>query len=87
MLKCYSWQRLLRLTGNSAGQAPSAITGTGPFVGPPASNRLRRVGGGSGLGDELLAGDTLAEDPPGDGLLAAAVLGDALLAATLPLVP
>jgi hypothetical protein len=46
------------LSGNSSGQPPSGISGTGPFVGPPA---LKRSLGGSGLGDAgaLLGGDAL----------------------------
>jgi hypothetical protein len=48
----------LCLTGNSSGQPPSGISGTGPFVGPPA---LKRSLGGSALGDAvaLLGGDAL----------------------------
>ena len=89
MLKCYSWQRPLRFAGNSAGHPPSAINGTGPFVGPPEANRLRLPCGGFGLGDadELLLGDALAEGPSGGGLFGAGVLGAGVLAATLPLVP
>ena len=88
-LKCYSWQRPLRFTGNSTGHPPFAINGTGPFVGPPEANRLRSFCGGLGLGDadELLLGDALAEGLSGSVLIGAAVLGDTLLAATLPLVP
>ena len=84
MLKCYSWQRPLRFDGNSAGHSPSAINGTGPFVGPPEANRLRLFNGGFGLGDAdaLLFGDALAEGSTGG-----AVLGAGVLAATLPLVP
>jgi len=89
VLKCYSWQRPLRFAGNSAGHPPSAINGTGPFVGPPEANRLRLFSGGFGLGDAdaLLLGDALAEGLSGSVLIGAAVLGDTLLAATLPLVP
>src|SRR5215211_7143935 len=84
VLKCYSWQRPLRFTGNSTGHPPFAINGTGPFVGPPEANRLRSFCGGLGLGDadELLFGDALAEDSSGGALVGAGVL-----AATLPLVP
>jgi hypothetical protein len=84
VLKCYSWQRPLRFAGNSAGHPPSAINGTGPFVGPPEANRLRLFSGGFGLGDAdaLLLGDALAEGSTGGALLGAGVL-----AATLPLVP
>jgi hypothetical protein len=48
----------LCLTGNSLGQPPSGITGTGPLVGPPALNRSL---GGCGVGDAdpLLGGDAL----------------------------
>ncbi|MDQ3604052.1 MAG: hypothetical protein M3385_09380 [Actinomycetota bacterium] len=85
----YWWQRPLCFTENSTGHLPFAITGTGPFVGPPEANRLRLFCGGFGLGDAdaLLLGDALAEDLLGDGLLGAGVVGDTLLAATLPLVP
>ena len=90
MLKCYlfSWQRPLRFAGNSAGHPPSAINGTGPFVGPPEANRLRLFSGGFGLGDAdaLLLGDALAEGSTGGALLGAGVLGAGVLAATLPLV-
>ena len=84
VLKCYSWQRPLRFTGNSTGHPPFAINGTGPFVGPPEANRLRSFCGGLGLGDadELLVGDALAEGSTGG-----ALLGTGVLAATLPLVP
>jgi hypothetical protein len=46
------------LTGNSSGQLPSGIRGTGPFVGPPELNRSL---GGCGVGDAdaLLSGDAL----------------------------
>jgi hypothetical protein len=46
------------LTGNSTGQPPSRISGTGPFVGPPELNRSL---GGCGLGDAeaLLGADAL----------------------------
>ena len=87
MLKCYSWQRPLRFAGNSAGHPPSAINGTGPFVGPPEANRLRLPCGGLGDADELLIGDALAEGPSGGAVLGAGVLGAGVLAATLPLVP
>jgi hypothetical protein len=78
----YGWQRPLCFAGNSSGHLPFAITGTGPFVGPPEANRLRLFCGGFGLADALLLGDALAEDLLGDGLL-----GGTLLAVTLPLVP
>ena len=84
MLKCYSWQRLLRFAGNSAGHPPSAINGTGPFVGPPEANRLRLSCDGFGLGDadELLVGDALAE-----GVSGGMIVGAGVLAGTLLLVP
>ena len=84
MLKCYSWQRPLRFAGNSAGHPPSAINGTGPFVGPPEANRLRLSCGGFGLGDadELLVDDALAE-----GVSGGMIVGAGVLAATLLLVP
>ena len=46
------------LTGNSLGQPPSGIRGTGPLVGPPALNRFL---GGCGVGDAdaLLGADAL----------------------------
>jgi hypothetical protein len=46
------------LTGNSLGQPPSGISGTGPLVGPPELNRSL---GGCGVGDAeaLLGADTL----------------------------
>src|SRR5215218_9309504 len=91
LLKCYSWQRPLCFTGNSTGQLPSAISGTGPFVGPPESNRLC-VFCGLGGADALLDG-LLLEELLGEALLDAALLdevlldevllGAALLAATL----
>ena len=89
MLKCYSWQRPLRFAGNSSGHPPSAINGTGPFIGPPEANRLRLFCGGFGLGDadELLPGDARAEGSPGSAPLGTGVLGAGVLAATLPLVP
>jgi hypothetical protein len=40
-----------------------------------------------GDADALLRGDALDEGLPGGALLGATVLGDTLLAATLPLVP
>jgi hypothetical protein len=44
----------LCLTGNSLGQPPSGISGTGPLVGPPELNKSL---GGSGVGDaEALLG-------------------------------
>jgi hypothetical protein len=74
----------LRFAGNSAGHPPSAINGTGPFVGPPEANRLRLSCGGFGLGDadELLVGDALAE-----GVSGVMIVGAGVLAATLLLVP
>jgi hypothetical protein len=59
------------LTGNSLGQPPSGISGTGPRVGPPALNRSR---GGCGVGDAdaLLGGDAL--------VVGGGVLGGGLLA-------
>jgi hypothetical protein len=59
------------LTGNSTGQSPSGIRGTGPLVGPPELNKSL---GGCGLGDAeaLLGGDRL--------LLRGGVLGGGLLA-------
>jgi hypothetical protein len=46
------------LTGNSLGQPPSGISGTGPLLGPPALNRsLGRCGVGDA--DALLGGDRL----------------------------
>ena len=79
----------MRFAGNTAGHPPSAIYGTGPYVGPPEANRLRLFCGGCGLGDAdaLPLGDALAEGLSGSVLIGAAVLGDTLLAATLPLVP
>ena len=78
------------MTGNSTGQPPSAINGTGPFVGPPEAKRLWvfcALGGADAFLDALvpegLPGDALL----GDALLGDALLGDTLLAATLPLVP
>jgi hypothetical protein len=46
------------LIGNSSGQPPSGISGTGPFVGPPELNRSL---GGCGVGDAeaLLGGDAV----------------------------
>ena len=46
------------MTGNSSGQPPSGISGTGPLVGPPELNRSL---GGCGLGDAeaLLGADAL----------------------------
>ena len=46
------------LTGNSSGQPPAGISGTGPLVGPPELNRSL---GGCGLGDAeaLLGADAL----------------------------
>ena len=86
MLKCYWWQRPLCFTGNSSGQPPSAINGTGPFVVPPEANSscvFCGLGGAGALLEALLLGGALLGDAlPGDGLL-----GDTLLAATLPLVP
>src|SRR5215216_2702590 len=75
VLKCYSWQRPLRFAGNSAGHPPSAINGTGPFVGPPEANRLRLPCGGFGLGDadELLLGD-VALGAQHSGVLAATLV-------------
>jgi hypothetical protein len=48
----------LCLTGNSLGQPPSGISGTGPLVGPPELNRSL---GGRGVGDAeaLLDGDAV----------------------------
>src|SRR5215207_2806552 len=88
-LKCYSWQRPLRFTGNSTGHPPSAISGTGPFVGPPEANRLWSFCGGFGLGDadEILLGDAVAGGSSGGALLGAGVPGAGVLAATLALVP
>ena len=45
-------------TGNSFGQPPSGISGTGPFVGPPEPNRFL---GGCGVGDAkaLLGADAV----------------------------
>ena len=58
------------LTGNSLGQPPSGISGTGPLVGPPALNRSL---GGCGVGDA----DAL---PGGDALVVGGgVLGGGLL--------
>jgi len=82
-LKCYSWQRPLCFTGNSTGHPPSAINGTGPFVGPPEANRLWVF---CGLGGALLDALPL-EGLTGDALLGAAVLDATLAAATLPPVP
>jgi hypothetical protein len=60
----------LCLTGNSLGQPPSGISGTGPLVGPPALNRSL---GGCGVGDA----DAL---PGGDALVVGGgVLGGGLL--------
>jgi hypothetical protein len=71
----------LCLTGNSLGQPPSGISGTGPFVGPPALNRSL---GGSGLGDAdaLLGGDASVVGGGGLGgrlLVGGGVLGGRLL--------
>jgi hypothetical protein len=62
--------------GNSTGQSPSGIRGTGPLVGPPALNRSL---GGCGVGDAeaLLGGDALLLRAL---LLRSAVLVDGLLA-------
>jgi hypothetical protein len=81
----------LCFTGNSTGQLPSAISGTGPFVGPPESNRLCvfcGLGGADALLDaplleELLAEALLGEALLGEALLDEVLLGAALLAATL----
>src|SRR5215212_10448813 len=81
----YWWQRPLCFTGNSTGQLPSAISGTGPFVGPPESNRLC-VFCGLGGADALLDG-LLLEELLGEALLAATLFGATLLAAMLPLAP
>jgi hypothetical protein len=56
-------------TGYSTGQPPSGIKGTGPFVGPPESNRLSFCGG-LGLGDADASLDPL--------------LGEALLVPLVP---
>src|SRR5215212_8257834 len=82
LLKCYSWQRPLCFTGNSTGQLPSAISGTGPFVGPPESNRLCvfcGLGGADALLDAPLLEELLAEALLGEALLGEALLGEALL--------
>jgi hypothetical protein len=81
VLKCYLWQRPLRSTGNSVGHPPSAINGTGPFFGPPETNRSRNSGGGFGLGDgdELLFGGALAE-----GVSGGRIVGVGVVAGTLP---
>jgi hypothetical protein len=78
------------LTGNSTGQSPFGINGTGPFVEPPEANSLWvfcGLGGAEALPDaallEVVSGDALLGDVlTGDGLL-----GSTLLAATLPVVP
>ena len=46
------------MTGNSSGQPPPGISGTGPLIGPPELNRSL---GGCGVGDAeaLLSGDAL----------------------------
>jgi hypothetical protein len=82
----YWWQRPLCFTGNSTGQLPSAISGTGPFVGPPESNRLCvfcGLGGADALLDAPLLEELLAEALLGEALLDEVLLGAALLAATL----
>jgi hypothetical protein len=81
VLKCYSWQRPLRFAGYSAGHPPSAINGTGPFVGPPEAKRLRLSCGGPGLGDagELVLGDALAEGVSGGRIVGAACATAGLL--------
>jgi hypothetical protein len=58
------------LTGNSSGQLPSGISGTGPLIGPPELNRSL---GGCGVGDAeaLLGADAL--------LLLAGLLRDGVL--------
>jgi hypothetical protein len=58
------------LTGNSSGQLPSGISGSGPLIGPPELNRSL---GGCGLGDAeaLLGADAL--------LLRAGLLRDGVL--------
>jgi hypothetical protein len=78
----YWWQRPLCFTGNSTGQLPSAISGTGPFVGPPESNRLCvfcGLGGADALLDALLLEGLLLEELLGEALLDAALLDDVLL--------
>jgi hypothetical protein len=61
----------LCLSGNSLGQPPSRISGTGPLLGPPELNRSL---GGCGVGDAdaLLGGDAL--------VVGGGVLGGGLLA-------
>ena len=67
-------------TGNSLGQPPSGISGTGPLVGPPALNRSL---GGCGVGDAvaLLGGDALLlrGGVSGGGLVGGGVLGGGLV--------
>ena len=57
--------------GYSFGQPPSGISGAGPIVGPPESNRLR-FGCGAGFGERVGAG--VAGSGVGDGLAVAVAL-------------
>jgi hypothetical protein len=72
----------LCFTGNSIGQPPSGISGTGPLLGPPELNRSL---GGCGVGDAeaLLGGDAVLLRA---GLLRGGVLVGGLLAAGAVLV-
>ncbi len=91
----YGWQSPFCIVGNSTGQLPSGIKGTGPSSGPPDSIKSSSCSSAWGeaeaslLGDALLVGD--AEALPssvsswlGDGDAVAldgllVVVGDALL--------
>jgi hypothetical protein len=69
------------LIGNSSGQPPSGISGTGPFVGPPELNRSL---GGCGVGDAeaLLGGDAVllrAELLRGEVLVGGVFVGELLV--------
>ena len=66
------------MVGNSFGQPPPGISGTGPWVGPPAFNRFRSPLG-LGEGDGLLGEGLLGEGLLGEGLLVEGVVGEGLL--------
>jgi hypothetical protein len=75
----------LCFVGNSGGQLPSGMSGTGPFAGPPASSRFRSPSGlGLGEGDGLLGDGLLGEAVLGEGLLGDGLLGNGLLVALEP---
>ena len=59
------------------------MSGTGPFVGPPASKRSWDFRG-LGLGEALLGEALIGEALLGEALLGEALLGDALLAVFVP---